>query len=282
MKRMKKIIVLLVALAIHNTSSYSFQVALQQRTRGVSRIQHGKKMELMDKLRDDDINSFLPTEFGFNFDENTMAIAAAPLFLSLLFYSDPANANQYGILAGKTASMIHPLTNFAFFATSVYSAFLGLQWRRLREIGEEIKALNGQLPKLSSGSAKLPFNDAIQSINQEIQQLSATENVDTNRISTLRSDIAKMEASRDIEAKIAEIVATRKNLVSQNLRDKHYLTGSILLGGGTSVSILGAFNTYMRAGKLFPGPHLFAGMAITILWAGKIYVASFLLYHIDL
>jgi hypothetical protein len=159
---------------------------------------------------------------------------------------------------------------------------LGLQWRRLREIGEEIKALNGQLPKLSSGSAKLPFNDAIQSINQEIQQLSATENVDTNRISTLRSDIAKMEASRDIEAKIAEIVATRKNLVSQNLRDKHYLTGSILLGGGTSVSILGAFNTYMRAGKLFPGPHLFAGMAITILWAGKIYVASFLLYHIDL
>ena len=48
-----------------------------------------------------------------------------------------------------------------------------------------------------------------------------------------------------------------------NVRDKHYATGSILLGVGVGVSILGGFNTYLRAGKLFPGPHLFAGMAIT-------------------
>lgn len=26
-------------------------------------------------------------------------------------------------------------------------------------------------------------------------------------------------------------------------------------------------NTYMRVGKLFPGPHLYAGMGITALWA---------------
>ena len=32
-------------------------------------------------------------------------------------------------------------------------------------------------------------------------------------------------------------------------------------------SILGGFNTYFRAGKLFPGPHLFAGAGITVLWA---------------
>jgi hypothetical protein len=31
----------------------------------------------------------------------------------------------------------------------------------------------------------------------------------------------------------------------------------------------GGFNTYMRAGKLFPGPHLYAGMAITGLWAAS-------------
>jgi hypothetical protein len=52
-----------------------------------------------------------------------------------------------------------------------------------------------------------------------------------------------------------------------NLREKHYLTGSVLLGVGVTVSILGAFNTFMRAEKLFPGPHLYAGMAVTILWA---------------
>jgi hypothetical protein len=32
-------------------------------------------------------------------------------------------------------------------------------------------------------------------------------------------------------------------------------------------SVGGALNTYIRTGKLFPGPHLFAGAAITVLWA---------------
>ena len=54
-----------------------------------------------------------------------------------------------------------------------------------------------------------------------------------------------------------------------NLRDKHYTTGSTLLGVGVGVAILGAFNTYMRVGKLFPGPHLYAGMAVTGLWAAS-------------
>jgi hypothetical protein len=29
----------------------------------------------------------------------------------------------------------------------------------------------------------------------------------------------------------------------------------------------GALNTYLRVGKLFPGPHLFAGAGITVCWA---------------
>ena len=33
------------------------------------------------------------------------------------------------------------------------------------------------------------------------------------------------------------------------------------------LGIEGAMNTYMRVGKLFPGPHLFAGASIVILWA---------------
>ena len=57
------------------------------------------------------------------------------------------------------------------------------------------------------------------------------------------------------------------HIVAMNLKDKHATTGSWLLGAGVTVSLLGAFNTYMRAGKLFPGPHLYAGMAVTILWA---------------
>jgi len=40
-----------------------------------------------------------------------------------------------------------------------------------------------------------------------------------------------------------------------------------LLGGGVSTSLFGAFNTFSRTGKLFPGPHLYAGAAITAGWA---------------
>lgn len=42
-------------------------------------------------------------------------------------------------------------------------------------------------------------------------------------------------------------------------RERHFNWGSILLGGGVLFSVSGALNTYLRTGKLFPGPHLYAG-----------------------
>jgi hypothetical protein len=36
---------------------------------------------------------------------------------------------------------------------------------------------------------------------------------------------------------------------------------------GTSFAIEGPLNTYARAGKLFPGPHLYAGAGLVVLWA---------------
>lgn len=50
-------------------------------------------------------------------------------------------------------------------------------------------------------------------------------------------------------------------------RDKHFNAGSLLLAGGVFTGIAGPINTYMRTGKLFPGPHLWAGAAIVALWA---------------
>ena len=52
-----------------------------------------------------------------------------------------------------------------------------------------------------------------------------------------------------------------------NFREKHFDAGSLLLGAGVLFSVEGAVNTYIRTGKLFPGPHLFAGAGITVLWA---------------
>jgi hypothetical protein len=62
-------------------------------------------------------------------------------------------------------------------------------------------------------------------------------------------------------------VQERKDLVAGGYRDKHFWWGAVLLGGGVFFAIEGAFNTWFRTGKLFPGPHLFAGAGIVALWA---------------
>ena len=43
--------------------------------------------------------------------------------------------------------------------------------------------------------------------------------------------------------------------------------GALVLGLGTSFAIEGPVNTFLRAQKLFPGPHLYAGAGIVVCWA---------------
>lgn len=45
----------------------------------------------------------------------------------------------------------------------------------------------------------------------------------------------------------------RKQLLNGDPRGKHYLWSSLLLGMGITFGIIGPLNTYLRAGKLFPG-----------------------------
>lgn len=51
----------------------------------------------------------------------------------------------------------------------------------------------------------------------------------------------------------------RKELIKGGYRDRHFNAGSILLAFGVFESVGGGINTWFRTGKLFPGPHLFAG-----------------------
>jgi hypothetical protein len=48
-------------------------------------------------------------------------------------------------------------------------------------------------------------------------------------------------------------------LLAGKFKDKHEWMGALILASGTGIAIEGAVNTFMRTGKLFPGPHLFAG-----------------------
>lgn len=62
----------------------------------------------------------------------------------------------------------------------------------------------------------------------------------------------------ETEALVCQI-QERKELLKGSFKDRHFNAGSILLGFGVFESISGGVNTWFRTGKLFPGPHLFAG-----------------------
>jgi hypothetical protein len=55
------------------------------------------------------------------------------------------------------------------------------------------------------------------------------------------------------------LIQERKELLKGSYKDRHFNAGAILLGFGVFESIFGGVNTWFRTGKLFPGPHLFAG-----------------------
>jgi len=228
----------------------------------LSRSKYVRESSKMLKMNIEDENDMITTVDDSFFSSSISSTALLVPLITLLLPYQEAMANEYGILAGRTASMLHPVTMLMLFLTSVYSGYLGLQWRRLRGISEEIKDYQKQLPVLSSGQSTYPISDKIKSINEQL-----SSSIDDTLKNTLNNDLNKLKNAFDIDAKIGELQSTRKSLQAADLKDKHSTTGSYLLGAGVTVSLLGAFNTYMRAGKLFPGPHLYAGMGVTILWA---------------
>ncbi|KAG2499066.1 hypothetical protein HYH03_003249 [Edaphochlamys debaryana] len=114
-----------------------------------------------------------------------------------------------------------------FFST-LYAGYLGWQWKRTRELGDEVRELKKMLPAVAADGVRPPS---------------------------------------PMDAEIAAKEAERKELIKGEYRDKHWWWGSLLLASGTGIAIEGCINTYMRTGKLFPGPHLFAGATIVALWA---------------
>lgn len=140
---------------------------------------------------------------------------------------------EYGILEGQIFSLMHPAIMFFLFGASVYAGYLGFQWRRTRELANEIKALKSQRAPATVGADGQPVQ----------------------------------APPSPLDSQIAQLETERKELIGQKLNEKHNNWGSLLLGLGVLISISGGLNTFLRTGKLFPGPHLYAGAAITVLWA---------------
>eukprot|EP00181_Compsopogon_caeruleus_P004568 CAMPEP_0184685738 /NCGR_PEP_ID=MMETSP0312-20130426/20006_1 /TAXON_ID=31354 /ORGANISM="Compsopogon coeruleus, Strain SAG 36.94" /LENGTH=253 /DNA_ID=CAMNT_0027140139 /DNA_START=99 /DNA_END=860 /DNA_ORIENTATION=- len=57
----------------------------------------------------------------------------------------------------------------------------------------------------------------------------------------------------------------RKELIKGQFGKKHFETSSIIMTLMTIFTFEGMANTYTRTGKLFPGPHLYAGLGLVAL-----------------
>jgi len=55
-----------------------------------------------------------------------------------------AQNREYGIIEGQIFSLMHPAIMFFLFGASVYSGYLGFQWRHTRELAAQIKDLKSQ------------------------------------------------------------------------------------------------------------------------------------------
>lgn len=180
---------------------------------------------------------------------NSVSAASAAL---CLLSSEVANAAgpDWGVFEGKTGSLLHPVMMFGMLMLSASTALLGFEWRRQRTIGGEISDLKKTLPKLNGAS----------SVKEALKVCQAAEEIDLSQLALLKSALP-------IDSQIQELQNERKTLTEKGPKDKHYGQGAMLAFLGTVFAIEGPLNTYARAGKLFPGPHLYAGAGLVCLWA---------------
>jgi hypothetical protein len=144
-----------------------------------------------------------------------------------------AIGREYGVVEGQLASLAHPAAMFFLFGASVWAGYLGFQWREARALGEAVRALKAQRPAAPAGAAAAP-----------------------------------PPPPSALDAEIRELEAKRKGILAAKPAEQHSNWGHLLLGLGVLFAVAGPVNTFLRTGKLFPGPHLWAGAAIVVLWAG--------------
>lgn len=180
-------------------------------------------------------------------------MSAAAVAALLLLPADPALAvgGELGILEGRSFALLHPLIMGGLFAYTLWAGYLGWQWRRVRTVQDEINALKKQLKPAADAATPAAVGAG----------------ADSSSTTTPPPPAAASKSPSPAEVRIEELTEERKALLKGSFRDRHFNAGSLLLGLGVLESVGGALNTWFRTGKLFPGPHLFAGAAITVLWA---------------
>lgn len=127
-----------------------------------------------------------------------LASAAAVLATPLAALAD---SPDWGLFEGKTGSLLHPVMMGSLLLYSLYTAFLGFQWRRQRTMGDEIKALQQSLPPApAEGETPSPVYQATQ-------------------------------------RQISDLQEERKSIAAKGPRDQHFGQGALLVFLGTAFAI---------------------------------------------
>lgn len=83
-----------------------------------------------------------------------------------------AVGGEFGLLEGRSLALIHPIVMGALFAYTLYTGYLGWQWRRVRTIQNEITELKKEVkpvPVTPDGTSSQPLIPS--PIESKIQQL---------------------------------------------------------------------------------------------------------------
>ena len=171
---------------------------------------------------------------------NTVGNPALWVPLMFAMTSEPAAAKDgaFGPMECLPLSLAHPTIMFSLLIASLFAADAGWKWRTIRtdDTSKQIKALEAENTEMKAEDGMI---------------------MNASKFKENEEEIVKLRKKADFV----------KGLKAEKPRDQHKMISYTLLGGGVSTSIFGAFNTFSRTGKLFPGPHLYAGAAITAGWA---------------
>jgi len=191
--------------------------------------------------------SFAP-EMSTSDHDGLMKRVAAGVLPFLASAPAVAAGPDWGLFEGKTGSLLHPVMMASLFVYSCYTAYLGFQWRRQRTMGAEISDLQKQLP--------------ISSLSGIEEEMTKMKNGEESQFT-----LSQLQAAIPLAQQVADLQAERKELSQKGPKDQHFAQGALLAFLGTAFAIEGPLNTYARAGKLFPGPHLYAGAGLVVIWA---------------
>merc|ERR1719174_408471 len=181
--------------------------------------------------------------------ETAAIVAAAATAATFLPQEALAKGGEYGLAEGRIISLAHPVAMGGCFLATLYAGYTGLQWRMLRELGVELKEARA----------------AASAAQKAVQEPAGAGASDEEALALPPPSLVR--AASDADAIVASLTEKRSVIQAGNFRDRHYQLGTVLLAVGIPMALEGPVNTYMRAGKLFPGPHVYAGVGVASLWA---------------